>query len=147
MRIDLIYLKKLLSEFIESENAHISVVKLKNNGFPIEDENRPGHLDETFLFHLQILMDNELISNRDLYLSGLESVGIKFDLSGKPVILDKDVRLTQAGHDFANALDKSEVFEKLKSEFKDAPFKVVFDGSQKLLQHIFKTKLNEIIEK
>jgi len=38
------------------------------------------------------------------------------------------------------------VFEKLKIEFKDAPFKVVFDGSQKLLQHYFKKKLNDILD-
>ncbi|WP_259515499.1 DUF2513 domain-containing protein [Shewanella baltica] len=121
-------------------------MKLQDNGFPIEDENKPGYMVEKFIFHLQILMDNQLISDRNLYLSGLDSIGITMGLSGKPIIVNKDIRLTQRGHDFASALGKQEVFEKLKTEFKDAPFKVVFDGSQKLLQHFFKKKLNGIID-
>tara|TARA_Y100000310_G_scaffold276696_1_gene294053 strand:+ start:66 stop:509 length:444 start_codon:yes stop_codon:yes gene_type:complete len=146
MRIDLAYLKELLSEFLNAETAHISVVKLQDNGFPISSADNPEYLDEKFVFHMQILMDNRLISDRNLHLSGLDSIGITMGISGPPLIIDKDIRLTQAGHDFANALDKQEVFEKLKTEFKDAPFKVVFDGSQKLLQHYFKKKLNDILD-
>jgi hypothetical protein len=146
MRIELSYIKGLLDEFLNAETAHISIVKLQENGFPIESQSRPEHLDEKFIFHIQILMDNRLISDRNLQLTGLDSIGITMDVDGPPLILDKDIRLTQKGHDFANALAKVEVFEKLKTEFKDAPFKVIFDGSQKLLQHFFKKKLNEIID-
>lgn len=103
-------------------------------------------MNEKFIFHMQILMDNQLISDRNLHLSGLDSVGITMEISGPPLIIDKDIRLTQRGHDFASALDKNEICEKLKSEFKYAPFKVVFEGSQKLMQHYFKKKLNDIID-
>lgn len=146
MRVDLTYLKKLLLEFLNADTAHISVVKLQENGFPVSSQDHPGDLDEKFVFHMQILMDNRLISDKDLRLSGLESIGISMCKSGPPLIFDKDIRLTQAGHDFANALDKQEVFERLKTEFKDAPFNVIFDGSQKLLQHYFKKQLNKILE-
>jgi hypothetical protein len=41
MRVDLKYLRDLLKEFLDSETAHISVVKLQENGFPIESESNP----------------------------------------------------------------------------------------------------------
>lgn len=56
------------------------------------------------------------------------------------------IRLTQAGHNFANALHNKEVLSKLKSELKDAPFKTLFDGSQKLLEHYFKKKIDALVE-
>ena len=146
MRIDIEYLKNLLNQFLEAESAHISVLKLHAAGFPVESSEKPGYLDEKFLFHIQIVMDNGLISDKNLRLAGLESIGIHLDLSGTPTLVEKDIRLTQRGHDFANALSKKEVFEKLKNEFKDAPFKVIFDGSQKLVQHFFQKKLDNLLD-
>ncbi len=82
MRIDLAYLKELLSEFLNAETAHISVVKLQDNGFPISSAENPEYLDEKFVFHMQILMDNRLISDRNLHLSDLDSIGITMGISG-----------------------------------------------------------------
>ena len=109
-------------------------------------ESKQDHLDEKFLFHLQLAIENELISNRDLKIDGLKSVGIMIGGQGHALLSSVPIRLTQSGHDFANALRNKEVLLKLKSELKDAPFKVIFDGSQKLLQHFLKNKLDDLID-
>ncbi|MGR3042708.1 hypothetical protein ABMY36_22455 [Vibrio vulnificus] len=61
------------------------------------------------------------------------------------VIVERDIRLTQKGHDFASALSNKEVLEKLKAELTNAPFRVLFDGSQKLLEHYLTKKLDALL--
>ena len=96
------------------------------------------------MFYFHLLVENELIGPANMKPITLENMGVvmvkpHFQLCPVPI------RLTQAGHDFANALNNKEVLEKLKAEFKNAPFKVVFEGGQKLLEHFFKNKLDELI--
>jgi hypothetical protein len=67
-------------------------------------------------------------------------------LSGEIEATEKPWRLTQKGHDFASSLNNKEVMMRLKSEFKDAPFKVIFDSGQKLLEHFMKKKLDDLLE-
>tara|TARA_R110001583_G_C5397870_1_gene385431 strand:+ start:368 stop:541 length:174 start_codon:yes stop_codon:yes gene_type:complete len=55
------------------------------------------------------------------------------------------MRLSQKGHDFAATLNNKEVFDKLKSEFKDMPFKTIFDGGQKLLNHFLKKRMDVLL--
>ncbi|MNG32655.1 hypothetical protein D3C84_1187240 [compost metagenome] len=67
-------------------------------------------------------------------------------LSGSSTLITLPVRLTQKGHDFACALHNKDVLIRLKSEFKDAPFKVIFDGGQRLLEHFMTKKLDDLLE-
>tara|TARA_B110000196_G_C20666839_1_gene440005 strand:+ start:76 stop:525 length:450 start_codon:yes stop_codon:yes gene_type:complete len=145
MRIDIDYLARILDLFLEADTAHIEIPDFPKLGMKIEDESNPGGLDEEFLFHLQLAIENELISNKDMYVDGLKSVGIRIGGGGSISLTSVPIRLTQNGHDFANALHNKEVLSKLKSELKDAPFKTIFDGSQKLLEHFFKKKLDNLI--
>ena len=90
--------------------------------------------------------ENGLISNRDLQVNGLKSLGVTIGAGGGVSLVSTPIRLTQSGHDFANALQNKEVLVRLRSELKDAPFRVLFDGSQKLLEHFLKKKLDQLLE-
>ena len=146
MRIDIEYLGQMLGVFLDAETAHIHVSDFPDRGIAIEDLNTPGRLDEKFLFHIQLAAENGLISDRDLGFSGLGSLGIRIGTGGGVTLVNSPIRLTQKGHDFSSALNNKEVLLKLKSELKDAPFKTIFDGSQKLLQHYLKKKLSDLLD-
>lgn len=145
MIINLEYISKILSVFLESNKAHICISDIEGAGVKIYHSNFKG-LDESFLFHIQNIVENGLISNRDLQCHGLKSIGIQLASGNNVTISPVPIRLTQKGHDFANALNNKEVLEKLKVGFKDAPFKVLFDGSQKLLEHIIKKKIDGLVD-
>ncbi|WP_217517433.1 DUF2513 domain-containing protein [Vibrio metschnikovii] len=146
MKIDLDYLSKILKVFLDSANAHVNINDISSAGIAVKSETENYKLDEKFLFHFQILVENRLISNRELVTGSLQPLGIHFGAAGHVNLNFADLRLTQCGHDFASALNNKEVLQKLKSELKDAPFKTVFEGSQKLLQHFFKKKLDSLFE-
>lgn len=145
MKIDIEYISTLLDVFLNSETAHINVTTFQKAGIAIESTENSSEFDESFIFHIQIALDNSLISNKELQVGGLKSIGITVGLNGHGMINAVPIRLTQRGHDFATALQNRNVLQKLKTEFKDAPFKVIFDGSQKLIQHYFTKKLDQII--
>lgn len=134
----------ILGVFLDSEQAHITISDFPMLGIDIEDAN--GSVNEKFLFHLQLAVENNLISNRELDSSSLKSVGLNIGTNGHSILTGMPIRLTQNGHDFASALAHKEIFERLKVDFKDASFKIVFDCSQKLLMHVFKKKIDSILE-
>ncbi|EGR0395004.1 DUF2513 domain-containing protein [Vibrio vulnificus] len=145
MKIDLPYLSSILNVFLDVDTAHITISDFETNGIRIESEHLSSHLDEKFLFHLQLALENSLISNQKLRSSDLGSIGIKMGANGHVVLTGTPIRLTQQGHDFATALANKEVLTRIKDELKDAPFKVIFDGSQKLLEHLMKKKLDALL--
>jgi len=145
MKVNLEYLSRILNVFLESDQAHITINDIGNSGISLYKPDNKG-LEEEFLFHIQNIVENGLISNRELQCHGLVSVGITLSGGDSVTIFPARIRLTQKGHDFAKALNNKEVLEKLKGEFKNAPFKVVFDGGQKLLEHFFKKKIDSILE-
>lgn len=142
MKIDLEFFGSLFNIFLESEKAHIDFNDLSNAGIETEVN---GEISEKLVFHLQLALDNQLIGKRSGTAYNLNDIGIMQMLNGSTSICITPLRLTQDGHDFALSLNNNEVMGKLKSEFKDAPFKVVFEGGQKLLQHFMKKKLDSIM--
>ncbi|EHR5477394.1 TPA: DUF2513 domain-containing protein [Vibrio parahaemolyticus] len=147
MRIDLEYMANLLNVFLNDENAHIDIDTFRKKGIQIESTTSeiPDTLDETFLFHLQLAVENKLISNRHMRSDGLKSVGVYLYMSGRVELVDTPIRLTQKGHDFASALENKGVLKSLTTEFKNAPFRVVFDTSQKLLEHVLQKKVDSLL--
>ena len=141
MQIDLDYMADLLDVFLEAETAHISVPEIERAGIKVQGGRG---LDEKFLFHFQLAAENGLISNQDLEMKGLKSLGIT--IGAGAFFSSTPIRLTQSGHDFAKALQNKEVLSRLRSELKDAPFSVIFEGSQKLLDHFLKKKLDQLLE-
>ncbi|AWB67601.1 DUF2513 domain-containing protein [Saccharobesus litoralis] len=142
MRIDLDYFGELLTIFLDSTKAHIDFNDIKEAGLEVITESK--ELSEKFIFHMQLALDNQLIGNSSGQAFVLEDIGITQTLDGAISICIMPIRLTQKGHDFAATLNNKEVIDKLKSEFKDAPFKVIFEGGQKLFQHYMKKKLDTI---
>jgi len=142
VRIDLEYISSILDVFLESSKAHIAVTDLKEAGINIDGEG--DSFCESFLFHMQIAVDNELIGLMSGPAYTLKDLGI-IQRRNKGIYLDNPMRLTQTGHEFASALNNKEILSKLKSELKDAPFKVIFEGGQKLLQHAMKKKLDGLL--
>ncbi|MGR5367556.1 DUF2513 domain-containing protein [Photobacterium damselae] len=146
MKIDVSYLKQLLGTFSDSDKAHITWSEIEDRGIIIVDVEPFRVINETFLFHIQILLDNKLISNRHNKCESIEDVGICFGMGQTFLLCDTPLRLTQKGHDFASALANKDVFEKLKTELTNAPFRILFDGSQKLLEHYLTKKLDALLE-
>ncbi|MCS0325009.1 DUF2513 domain-containing protein [Vibrio diabolicus] len=144
MRIDLDYFRKMLDVFLEAETAHIELYDFPKSGVEYVDA-QTQDLDEKFIFHFQLLAENQLISNRNMDSCNLRDLGFRFGARGDCTLSIIPLRLTQTGHDFASSLHNKEVIEKLKSELKDMPFKVIFEGGQKLLQHYANKKLDALL--
>ena len=143
MRVDLEYLASIFDVFLNADTAYIDLSNLEGADIELYDED--CSFSERFIFHMQISVDNELIGTRNGIAKNLKDIGIEWLLEGDWAISLSPIRLTQAGHDFASALNDKEVLKKLKTELKDAPFKVIFEGSQKLLQHYMEKKLDDLL--
>ena len=144
MKVDLDYMKDIFAVFVSSENAHVTLNDLAAENMLLSDEH--GKTNQKLLFHLQIFLDNYFIGTSTANTAhNLKDIGI----SGTDTEIScsiRELRLTHRGHDFANTLQNKAVLEKLKSELKDAPFNVIFEGGQKLIQHYFKKKLDNLLE-
>jgi hypothetical protein len=144
MKVDLDYMKEIFAVFVNSENAHVTFNDFAEQGIHFDDED--DNTNQKLLFHLQIFIDNYFIgTSRVNTAQSLEQIGITGTKTHLAYSI-QELRLTQRGHDFANTLQNKAVLEKLKSELKDAPFNVIFEGGQKLIQHYFKKKLDNLLE-
>jgi hypothetical protein len=83
---------------------------------------------------MQLLEDQLLIErlNKDKHL------GYQITLSGAFEWISRPLRLTAAGHEFADALNRKEVWEALKSGFKDASISTLISASKELLRAYIK---------
>jgi hypothetical protein len=88
MQIDLTYLQKLLCVFIESEEAHINITSLKEAGIVVEDN---SEYDQSFIFHIQIALENKLISDINFESHNLKTIGLDFGVTNNPFIIDKPI--------------------------------------------------------
>jgi hypothetical protein len=133
MQIDYDELKKMLDTFIEAEGPFITLGIM---GFP-EDE---GKEKDKFLFHLLLLIENELISNAKLVTGDPEKLGLSYR-NRRIATWVTPIRLTQSGHDLAKAFHQKPILEKIKKELADAPFDLVKDISKQWLTKFVKDKL------
>ena len=132
MKIDQDYLKGLLDAFEATETPTTDISELKGRGFNYEED--------TFLFHLKILADKNLIeqeSGGDLGYRRLGDGGISWSVVG--------LRLTAQGHEFIEALNNSKVWDTIKSEFKDASVGTLLKVSKSMLEGYTKKKVTELI--
>lgn len=142
LKIDLDYMQKLLDVFIESPKAYITIKDLEDAGIVVESGN--DLFDEELIFHLGLLIDNSMISNKKFESLSLDSIGIDTHDPYSHYYCETDIRLTQVGHDFSKLLHQSEVIESLKSNFKDYPFKVMLEAGKELSTAFMKKKLKEL---
>lgn len=142
MKTDLDYLAKILNAFVDADTAFINLSSFPDRGVDIEYND---NFSEEFLFHIHIMIDNGLIGTNKGIATVVKDVGIHTALNGTDSFVNVPLRLTQKGHDFERSLSNKEVFAKLKTDLKDAPFKILFEGGQKLLEHYLQKKLDSII--
>jgi hypothetical protein len=133
MKIDQDYLKDLLNAFQAEESLYTDINKLKEKGF--------DHLTGKFLFHIQILEDKKLIENctKDF------RIGYDFTLDGGISWTILPLRLTANGHELLEALNKSEVWDIIKKEFKEASVSTLFSVGTTLVKNLALKKIEKYL--
>jgi len=133
MRIDQHYLKDFLNVFLDSSNHFVTISNFKNANFDI---------DAKFLFHMQILEDQKFVQayneNNDL--------GYHVSLGGNFEWVSQNMRLTASGHEFADSLNKKEIYEVLKEEFKNASVATLSSVAKELMISFAKKQASKHFE-
>jgi hypothetical protein len=132
MKIDQEYLKGLLDAFQSAESSVTTIDELKLRGFSFEEE--------TFVFHLSILADRNLVEQE----SGSD-LGFRRAPDGHTHWNVVHLRLTATGHDFVEALRNNKIWETIKLEFKDASIGTLLRVSKGMLEGFTKKKVTELI--
>lgn len=133
MRIDQDYLKKLLNTFLDSDTSFVMIDDFKKSGILIDDK---------FLFHMQILEDQSYIERLD------KEKHLGYNIAGSGVFewISLPLRLTAQGHEFTDALNKAEVLEFLKKEFKDASVATLSKVGKELIEAFARKQIKKHLE-
>lgn len=133
MKVDQEYLKLILNTFIESPRSFIWVADLMERGIEMDDK---------FLFHIQILEDQDLIEALDKK----SDLGYEITLGGEYRWQSRPLRLTASGHEFVEAMNKSEIWEIIKEEFKDSSLSTIKSAATTLLKAFAKKQIDKYLE-
>lgn len=133
MKIDQEYLKQVLNAFIDSPRSFVWVADIMETGID---------LDDRFLFHMQILEDQGFVE----CLDRKSELGYEILLGGEFEWKSRPLRLTAAGHEFAEALNRPEIWEVLKGEFRDASLETLRSAAKTLLLAFAKKQLGKYLE-
>ncbi|KAA1276961.1 DUF2513 domain-containing protein [Citrobacter pasteurii] len=134
MKIDHDYLKGLLEAFEDSGEPQTNIKLLLAQGY---DYRTPE-----FLFHMRLLADRYLISRTN------GGVGFGFseasDSGGSWAVMP--LRLTADGHDFLETMRNKEVWNTVKTGFKDASIGTLVDVSKRLFDGYVQKKIDGLLE-
>lgn len=133
MKIDQHYIKLILNTFIDSPRSFIWVGQILEQGF---------EMDDAFLFHMQILEDQELIEPLDKK----SDLGYEITLGGEYTWQSRPLRLTTSGHEFVEALNRSEIWNVISEEFQDASLSTIKSAATTLLKAFAKKQLGKYLE-
>lgn len=133
MKIDKDYLKSLLEAFESEHEPQIDIVKLDGKGFDTETKD--------FVFHMRLLNDKHLICQSD----GTPGFGLEESADGQFHWAVLPLRLTADGHDFLEALKNKEVWNTVKTGFKDASIGTLVDVSKRLFDGYLQKKIDNIL--
>jgi len=133
VKIDQDYLKVILNTFIDSSRSFVWVADIMENGVEIDDK---------FLFHIQILEDQKFIE----CLDKKSDLGYEIALGGQFEWKSRPLRLTAAGHEFVEAINKAEIWSIIKEEFKDSSLSTLKSAASSLLKAFAKKQLNKYLE-
>ncbi len=133
MKIDQEYLREILNTFIESPRSFIWIEALTNKGIETDDK---------FLFHIQILEDQHLIE----CLDKKSDIGYEITLGGNFEWKSRPLRLTASGHEFTEAINRPEIWEILRDEFRDASLSTLKSTATTLLIAFAKKQINKYLE-
>ena len=134
MKIDHEYLKGLLEAFEAAGEPQTDIFKLQQAGYDF--------MTNEFLFHMRLLDDRNLIARTDGeygfgYFEGADDRGSWGALP---------LRLTASGHDFLEAIRNKEVWNTVKTGFKDASIGTLVDVSKRLLDGFVQKKIGNILD-
>ncbi|GAA5446117.1 hypothetical protein Misp06_04326 [Microbulbifer sp. NBRC 101763] len=132
MKIDHDYLKGLLEAFEASNSPTTNIQELDQAGF--------NYKEDKFIFHLRILTDQNLVQPERGY-----SLGYVKGADGQVSWSVLPLRLTASGHEFLEAIRNSEVWDSIKSEFKDASIGTLWRVSKNLLEGYTKKKVTSLL--
>lgn len=127
MKKDLKLINSILQRFIDAPTSFIRFHELDGRD-PDEFLN-----DETFIQHLLIVFESELISNRYLETKPLTKLGLHVERSCYGYS-DVELRLTSEGYALAESLSKTPILEQLQEQAASAPFNMIITLSKKLLE-------------
>lgn len=133
MKIDQAYLKQLLNGFLVSERSFVWPGDLLHDGV---------ELDDKFLFHMQILEDQRFVECLDRRLD----LGYEITLGGEFTWHSRPLRLTAAGHEFVEALNRSEIWEVIKAEFQDASVATLTTAAKGLLEAFARKQIQKYLD-
>lgn len=131
MKVEIDYIKKLLQKAQDSERAIFTIREL------VDDENEID--EEIFVFHLKILADQYFIVSD---FDNSNNIGDSRLSNGALVWTIRNLRLTNKGHDFIDALQNETVWNKLKKEVKSRSLSVIESTAKALLTKIIEQSLN-----
>jgi hypothetical protein len=133
VKIDQAYLKQLLNGFLVSERSFVWPGDLLRDGV---------ELDDKFLFHMQILEDQRFVECLDRRLD----LGYEITLGGEFTWHSRPLRLTAAGHEFVEALNRSEIWEVIKAEFQDASVATLTTAAKGLLEAFARKQIQKYLD-
>ena len=133
MKIDQEYLRAILNTFVESSRSFIWIEDIVKKGIDTDDK---------FLFHIQILEDQHFIE----CLDKRSDLGYEITLGGSFEWKSRPLRLTAAGHEFTEAINRPEIWEILKDEFRDASLSTLKSAATSLLMAFAKKQINKYFE-
>ena len=133
MQIDQDYLREILNTFTQSTRSFIWLEDLTRKGIEIDDK---------FLFHIQILEDQQFVE----CLDKRSDIGYEITLGGNFEWKSRPLRLTASGHEFAEAINRPEIWDILKQEFKDASLSTLKMAATSLLLAFAKKQVNKYLE-
>jgi hypothetical protein len=133
MKIDQDYLREILNTFTESSRSFIWLENISQKGITIDDK---------FLFHIQILEDQHFVE----CLDKKSDIGYEITLGGDFRLNSRPLRLTASGHEFTEAINRPEIWDILKQEFKDASLSTLKSAASSLLLALAKKQVNKYLE-
>jgi hypothetical protein len=128
MKLDQDYLRTALGVFLDSPRSFVELSDFQKANVAVDDK---------FLFHMQLLEDQSFVEclNKDKNLGYIIAMGGNFEWISRPL------RLSAAGHEFADALSRKEIAQILKSGFKDASLSTLKLAGTELLKAFVKTQV------
>jgi hypothetical protein len=136
MKLDIEYLKQLMEAFEKVEDISITVFRLQEEGFNLEDKKLP--------FHLDLMNDKNFLSAKT---EKMNFVGYQRSSNGDIRWGSVQLRLTAQGHEFLAELKEPEVWEKIKTQFKDSGFSAIKIAAKELATAYIKKKVQDIVGK
>ena len=133
MKIDQGYLKKILNTFLDARRSFVWPADILASGIEMDDK---------FLFHIQILEDQHFIE----CLDKRSDIGYEIALGGEFEWNSRPLRLTASGHEFAEALNRDEIWEILKADFKEASLSTLTTAATTLLDAFARKQLKKYFD-